>query len=192
MPDQRRRPLREHHRHKRHVELRLACVRAVVQADREDLARLRGMEELNVRDLVHLAVGGLDRGPALVVGDEALRPRGAGVDDDAVVETADVSRARGGGIADCLHSSASCSARSTFIALTARGTPAYGVICRIVSSISRHGTSIARSARMWACTCGSLDPRVASTATMMSSRSRAGSPGRVWTSPNAKSTIQSP
>src|SRR5262245_24387904 len=58
--------------------------------------------------------------------------------------------------------------------------------------MSSHGTSIARSALMCARTCGSLEPSVVSTATMISSRSRASRPGRACTSPKAKSTTQSP
>ena len=108
--------------------------------------------------------------PAVVGGDEALGRGGAGVDHGVAVEAAEASLAAGGRVADGFHRP--CSVRSTLSALMARGMPVYGAVWRMASSMSESGTSIARSASMWAATCGSELPRPVRSARMMSSRSR--------------------
>jgi hypothetical protein len=74
--DQAGRELGEDDRDGRDLEVGLLRVRAVVQADGEDLARLDGVGERDVVQRV-LGPGGVrERGPGLRGRDEALRPRG--------------------------------------------------------------------------------------------------------------------
>src|SRR5437763_10064038 len=183
---QRRGQFREDHRYRRNVEFGFLGMAAVVEADREDLARHDRVQQLHLVAAIDTSRPRGERVPRLIARNEPSRSRGSGIVDHPVVfEGADPDLLRWILEADRFHPEASCSSRRTLIALTARGMPAYGVIWRMVSSICSHGTWIARSARMCARTCGSLDPSAARTARMISSRSRASSPGRVWTSPNA-------
>ncbi len=82
------------------------------------------MQQLDVGERV-LVAGRAGHGrPAFLVAHEAARARLAGVDDPLVLEPADARAPARDGVAHGLHAPASCSARSTLIALTARGTPA--------------------------------------------------------------------
>src|SRR6476659_8006483 len=131
---------------------------AVVEPDPDELVRHDGVQQLDLVDRVRRAVRLPERVPRQGGGDEALRTGGAGIGDRRIVEPSDPGLAGRVHEPHGLHFSASCYSRRTFIALTARGMPAYGVVWRIVSSISFQGTSMARRALMWARTCGSLEP----------------------------------
>ena len=103
VPDQRRRPLGEDHRHIGDGELGLLGVVAVVEADADQLAGHHGMRERDGVERRALALGGRERRPRLARRHEAPGPGRAGVDDRLVLEPADAEFAGRAAIADCLH-----------------------------------------------------------------------------------------
>ena len=138
-----------------------------------------GTHRMQQRDVVQrerLAGGRRQGAPGLARGTKPARRCRPGIDDLCPPPSGRCGGSLGAdAVPHCFHRPSSV--LNTLSALIARGTPAYGVVWRIVSSISLIGTSIARSAWMWAATWGSQPPSVTRHARMISSRSRALEPG---------------
>jgi hypothetical protein len=183
VPDQRRRPLGEHDRGVRYAEIRLGRVVAVVEPDGRIFSGCTGCRSRARSRSTPPSPSAADR-PARPPrwAAKPAEPAGPAVDDPLLLEAADAGL---GAVERVAHRLSSTLLRPQHLEGVDRPWhPGVGVVWRIASLIPASATPRARSALMWAATWGSqAAERDHRRFTIRSSRSRALSLGRQWTSP---------